>query len=196
MFVSLSLLVCAVAQADETPVSTISITRNSSQVSRKGPEQFFAGSVRIDPLFERNGPSHISAAYVTFESGSRSAWHTHPLGQTLIVTAGKGWVQRWGDKAQEIGPGDAVWIPPGQKHWHGASPTTGMTHLAIQGAVDGKNVEWMEKVSDEQYVGAVRETTMIERKSGQLPATSIGDDVRTVAPALEKYLQGPVAEVW
>jgi len=196
MFVSLSLLVCAVAQADETPVSTISITRNSSQVSRKGPEQFFAGSVRIDPLFERNDPSHISAAYVTFEPGSRSAWHTHPLGQALIVTAGKGWVQRWGDKAQEIGPGDVVWIPPGQKHWHGASPTTGMTHLAIQEAVDGKNVEWMEKVSDEQYVGAVRETTMVERKSGQLPATSIGDDVRTVAPALEKYLQGPVAEVW
>jgi 4-carboxymuconolactone decarboxylase len=194
--VLLWLLVCTVAQADETPERTIGVTRNGSQASRKGPEQFFTGSVRIDPLFQRNDPSHTSAAYVTFEPGARSAWHTHPLGQTLIVTAGTGWVQRWGDQAQEIRPGDVVWIPPGQKHWHGASPTTGMTHLAIQGAVNETNVEWMEKVSDEQYVAAAKEKTMVTPEYGAPPTTLTPDDVRSVAPAIEKYAQGPVAELW
>jgi quercetin dioxygenase-like cupin family protein len=121
------------------------VTRSGSQPSRNAPAQYFTGSVRIDPLFEAKGPSNTSAAYVTFEPSARSAWHTHPLGQILVVTAGTGRVQRWGDPAQEIRPGDVVWIPPGQKHWHGASPTTAMTHIAIQGSVGGKNVEWMEK---------------------------------------------------
>jgi quercetin dioxygenase-like cupin family protein len=124
------------------------IKRSGSQPSGKGPAEYFTGTVRIDPLFQANAPSHTSGAYVTFEPGARSAWHTHPPGQTLIVTAGLGRVQRWGGPIEEIRQGDAVWIPPGQKHWHGASPNTAMTHIAIQEHVDGKVVEWMEKVSD------------------------------------------------
>jgi quercetin dioxygenase-like cupin family protein len=138
-----------VASSEDSP--TISITRSGSQPSGKGPAEYFTGSVRIDPLFQANDPSRTSGARVTFEPGARSAWHTHPLGQTLIVTAGTGRVQRWGGPIEEIRSEDVVWIPPGQKHWHGASPTTGMTHIAIQEHVSGKNVDWMEKVSDEQY---------------------------------------------
>ncbi len=130
---------------------TITITRSGSQPSSTGPAQYFTGSVRIDPLFQAKDPSHTSGASVTFEPGARSAWHTHPLGQTLIVTAGTGRVQRWGGPIEEIRSGDVVWIPPGQKHWHGAAPTTAMTHIAIQEHLDGTVVEWMEKVSDEQY---------------------------------------------
>jgi len=130
---------------------TIGITRSGSQPSGKGPAEYFTGSVRIDPLFKANDPSRTSGARVTFEPGARSAWHTHPLGQILIVTAGSGWVQQWGGQIEEIRQGDVVWIPPGQKHWHGATATTGMTHIAIQEHLDGKVVEWMEKVSDEQY---------------------------------------------
>jgi quercetin dioxygenase-like cupin family protein len=124
------------------------IKRSGSQPSGKRPAEYFTGTVRIDPLFQANAPSHTSGAYVTFEPGVRSAWHTHPLGQTLIVTAGLGRVQRWGGPIEEIRQGDVVWIPPGQKHWHGASSNTAMTHIAIQEHVDGKVVEWMEKVSD------------------------------------------------
>jgi quercetin dioxygenase-like cupin family protein len=108
--------------------------------------------VRIDPLFPAREPARAAGAGVTFEPGARTAWHTHPAGQTLVVTAGSGLVQQWGGRVQEIKPGDVVWIPPGQKHWHGATPTTGMTHIAIQEHVNGKVVEWMEKVSDEQYL--------------------------------------------
>jgi quercetin dioxygenase-like cupin family protein len=133
--------------ADET----ITITRAGSLPSNKGPAQFFTGSVRIDPLFPAVAPSRVSAGSVTFEPGARAAWHTHPVGQVLIVTAGVGRVQQWGGPVQEIRPGDVVRIPPGVKHWHGAAPTTGMTHIAIQEAVDGKNVDWLEQVSDEQY---------------------------------------------
>lgn len=129
----------------------IVVTRAGSQPSTKGPEDYFNGTVRVATLFPARESSRVSAASVTFEPGARSAWHTHPLGQTLIVTAGAGRVQRWGMAAEEIKPGDVIWIPTGQKHWHGASPTTGLTHIAIQEAVDGKNVNWMEKVSDEQY---------------------------------------------
>jgi quercetin dioxygenase-like cupin family protein len=129
----------------------MTITRNGSQPSRKGPAEYFTGSVRVDPLFQAKDPSRTSGAYVTFEPGARSAWHTHPLGQTLIVTAGTGWVQQEGGEKQEIKPGDVIWTPPGVKHWHGATATHGMTHLAIQEEVDGKNVEWMEQVSDAQY---------------------------------------------
>ncbi len=130
---------------------TISITRSGSQPSAKGPAEYFTGSVRVDPLFKANDPSRTSGALVTFEPGARTAWHTHPFGQILIVTAGSGWVQQWGGQIQEIRQGDVVRIPSGQKHWHGATATTGMTHIAIQEHLDGKTADWMEKVSDEQY---------------------------------------------
>jgi len=127
------------------------IKKNGSQASAKGPGDWFTGAVRIDPLFQSNDSRRAAAASVTFEPGARTAWHTHPLGQTLIVTAGCGWTQRRGRPIEEIRPGDVVWFPPGEKHWHGAAPTTAMTHIAIQEQLDGKVVDWMEKVSDEQY---------------------------------------------
>jgi quercetin dioxygenase-like cupin family protein len=127
------------------------IKRNGSRPSVKGPEDWFTGAVRIDQLFQTEPPARAVGAYVTFEPGARTAWHTHPLGQTLIVTSGLGRVQREGGPIEEMGPGDVVWFSPGEKHWHGASSTTAMTHIAIQEALDGKVVEWMEKVTDEQY---------------------------------------------
>lgn len=127
------------------------IKRNGSRPSQKGPEDWFTGTVRIDPLFQAPEPARTSAAQVTFEPGARTAWHTHPLGQTLIVTSGFGWVQREGGPIEEIRPGDVVWFPPGLKHWHGASSSTAMTHIAVQESANGKNVDWLEKVSDEQY---------------------------------------------
>jgi 4-carboxymuconolactone decarboxylase len=130
---------------------TITITRSGSLPSTNAPAEHFTGSVLIDPLFRANAPSHTSGARVTFEPGARTAWHIHPLGQTLIVTTGSGWVQQWGGPVQEIRQGDVVSIPPGQKHWHGATASTSLTHIAIQESQDGKTVEWMEKVSDEQY---------------------------------------------
>ena len=122
-----------------------------SQASAKGPADWFTGNVRIDPLFQAPAPARVAGAFVTFEPGARTAWHTHPLGQTLIVTAGRGWVQREGGSVEEIRPGDVVWFPPGEKHWHGATPTAGMTHIAIQESLDGKAVDWMEYVTDAQY---------------------------------------------
>ncbi|SDW04294.1 cupin domain-containing protein [Paenibacillus sp. CF384] len=127
------------------------IRRIGSQPSGKGSSEYFTGTVRIDPLIETADPARVVAASVTFEPGARTAWHTHPLGQTLIVTAGKGRVQRWGGQIEEICPGDVVWFPPGEKHWHGASPMTAMTHIAIQERLDGKAVDWLEEVSDDQY---------------------------------------------
>lgn len=127
------------------------IKRAGSQPSGKGPEEYFSGTVRVDPLFRACDPARIAGAIVTFEPGARTAWHTHPLGQTLIVTAGAGRAQREGGPVEEIRPGDVVWFAPGEKHWHGASPTTAMTHIAIQEMQDGKAVDWMEKVTDEQY---------------------------------------------
>ena len=127
------------------------ITRSGSQPSGKGPAEWFTGSVRIDSSFQRNSPARVSGAIVTFEPAARTAWHTHPLGQTLIVTSGLGRVQRVGGAIEDIRPGDVVWIEPGEKHWHGASPTTAMTHIAIQEQLDGKAVEWMEHVTDEDY---------------------------------------------
>jgi quercetin dioxygenase-like cupin family protein len=127
------------------------ITRLGSQPSAKGPEDWFSGTVRIDPLFQPNEARRGAAASVTFEPGARTAWHTHPLGQTLIVSAGCGWVQREGGTIEEIYPGDIVWFEPNEKHWHGATPTTAMTHIAIQENLNGKVVDWMEKVSEEQY---------------------------------------------
>jgi quercetin dioxygenase-like cupin family protein len=127
------------------------IQRAGSQPSVQGPADWFTGTVRIDPLFQAHDPARAGGAAVTFEPGARTAWHTHPLGQILIVTSGLGLVQRDGDPVEEIRPGDVVWFKPGEKHWHGASPSTAMTHIAIQEALDGKAVDWMEHVSDEQY---------------------------------------------
>ena len=127
------------------------IKRAGSQASAKGPSDWFTGTVRIDPLFQAPDPAQVQGASVTFEPGARTAWHTHPLGQTLVVTAGCGRAQRWGGPIEEIRPGDVVWFSPGEKHWHGASPTTAMTHIAIQEKKEGKVVEWMEQVSDQQY---------------------------------------------
>ena len=129
------------------------ITRCGSVPSGKGPDVYFTGSVRIDPLFQAPDPARIAGASVTFEPGARTAWHTHPLGQTLIVTSGVGRVQRWDGPIEEIRPGDIVWFPPGEKHWHGAAPKTAMTHIALQERQDGKAVDWLEKVTDEQYEG-------------------------------------------
>jgi quercetin dioxygenase-like cupin family protein len=127
------------------------IKRSGSQASAKGPGDWFTGTVRIDPLFPVKEPARAAGNAVTFEPGARTAWHTHPLGQTLIVTAGCGRAQRWGGPIEEIRPGDVVCFSPGEKHWHGAAPTTAMTHIAVQESLDGKIVEWMEKVSDEEY---------------------------------------------
>jgi quercetin dioxygenase-like cupin family protein len=129
----------------------VDIKRSGSQPFGKGSTEYFTGAVHIDPLFQAPEPARVSGANVTFEPGARTAWHTHPLGQTLIVTSGLGWAQRWGGSIEEIRPGDVVWFPPGEKHWHGATPTTAMSHIAIQEALDGKAAHWMEPVSDAQY---------------------------------------------
>ena len=130
---------------------TMEIKRSGSQPSAKGPADYFTGAVRIDSRFQGSAPARVGGATVTFEPGARTAWHTHPLGQTLIVTSGCGWAQREGGPIEEIRPGDIVWFPPDEKHWHGATPTSAMTHIAIAESLDGKTVDWMEKVSDEQY---------------------------------------------
>jgi quercetin dioxygenase-like cupin family protein len=151
LFALLSVHAQQAKDSSDSSARKVEVTRNGSQPSQKGSAEYFTGSVRIDPLFQAQEPSRAFGASVTFEPGARTAWHTHPLGQTLIVTAGVGWVQQWGGQTQEISPGDVVRIPPGIKHWHGAKPTTGMTHIAIQENLNGKVVEWLEKVSDEQY---------------------------------------------
>jgi quercetin dioxygenase-like cupin family protein len=127
------------------------IRQSGSQPSGKGPTDYFTGTVRIDPLFSPPDPARVAGALVTFEPGARTAWHTHPLGQTLIVMSGLGWVQREGGSIEEIRPGDVVWFAPGEKHWHGATPTTAMSHIAVQEKLNGSPVSWMEHVSDEQY---------------------------------------------
>ena len=133
------------------------ITRSGAQPSGKGPAEYFTGTVRIDPLFSAPDPARVAGASVTFEPGARTVWHTHPLGQILIVTSGLGWVQREGGPVEEVRPGDVVWFPPGEKHWHGATATTAMTHIAIQERLAGKAVDWLEHVTDSQYrAGAAR----------------------------------------
>ncbi|MFT3688613.1 (R)-mandelonitrile lyase [Paenirhodobacter sp.] len=127
------------------------ITRAGTSPSSKGPADWFTGTVRVDPMFNTADPERVQGAHVTFEPGARTAWHTHPLGQTLIVTFGHGLVQRWGGPIESIHPGDVVWFEPGEKHWHGASPETGMSHIALQEVQDGKVVDWLEHVSDAQY---------------------------------------------
>ena len=157
---SFSMFVLALAQAGQTNApaagggaQTMKIIRIGSQSPQQGPAEYFTGSVRVEPLFPVSAPSRVASVGVTFEPGARSAWHTHPLGQTLIVTVGTGWVQQEGGGRQEIKPGDVIWTPPGVKHWHGATATSRMTHIAMQEALEGKNVEWLEKVSDTQYGG-------------------------------------------
>jgi len=156
IILSLSLLVTVSAVtgkafAAETINNSQTIVRAGSQPSYKAPSEYFTGNVRVDPLFLANNSAHFSGAYVTFEPGVRSAWHIHPAGQRLIVTAGVGWAQEWGGPIVEIQAGDIIWCPPGVKHWHGASPSSAMTHIALTGIMNGKSVEWLEKVSDEQY---------------------------------------------
>jgi quercetin dioxygenase-like cupin family protein len=128
------------------------IKRNGSQPSSKGPEEWFTGMVRVDPLFQRESPARVAGVNVTFEPGARTAWHSHPLGQALIITFGPGLVQRWGGQVEKVHPGDVILFQPGEKHWHGAAPETAMTHIAIHEYLDGKAVDWMEKVTDEQYL--------------------------------------------
>ena len=135
----------------ETKNAGQTVSKNGSRPSAKGPEGYFTGTVRIDLLFEANKDIPVAGAYVTFEPGARTDWHSHPVGQRLIVTFGSGLAQIWGGPVEEIRPGDVVWFPPGVKHWHGASPTTAMTHIAIQEALDGKAVDWLEHVTDAQY---------------------------------------------
>jgi len=130
------------------------IQRIGSKPSGQGPPDWFTGTVRIDPLFQAPTPARVAGASVTFEPGARTAWHTHPLGQTLIVTSGSGRAQRLGGQIEELHPGDVVWFPPGEKHWHGASPTTAMTHITIQESLDGKVVDWLEHVTDDQYLSS------------------------------------------
>lgn len=182
--ISLSLLASASAQANQPGAAsgsgapptapmqdsqTVNITRSGSVPSQKGPAENFTGSVRVDPLFQAKEPARTSGANVTFEPGARSAWHTHPLGQILIVTAGTGRVQRWGGPIEEIRTGDVVRIPPGVKHWHGASPNMPITHIGIVEQLDGKNTEWMEKVSDAQYNAPVQ----AQRSASSVPARSV-----------------------
>lgn len=150
------LVINSATQMESKKGLKMDIKRSGSQHSTKGPAEYFTGTVRIDPLFQANDPARAVGASVTFEPAARTAWHTHPLGQILIVTAGCGLVQCWGGPVEEIRPGDVIRIPPREKHWHGATATTAMTHIAIQEQLDGKIVDWMEKVTDEQYHGSSR----------------------------------------
>jgi 4-carboxymuconolactone decarboxylase len=186
---SLSLTAPALGQESQP----IEILRSGSQPSRSGPAENFTGTVRVDPLFAAKEPSRVSGAYVTFSPGARSAWHTHPVGQTLIVTAGVGLVQRWGGPVDEIRPGDVVTIPPGVKHWHGAAPGSSMTHIAIQESKDGSSVTWMEKVSDQQY-GLPRPT--VQGASPQVTRAQqlMGDITPKLAELTDKVLFGDVWE--
>lgn len=152
MKTSLYCALCAVSlQAGPQPEAGQQVTRAGSQTSSAGPAEYFTGRVRVDPVWPANAHINASGGVVTFEPGARSAWHTHPAGQRLLVMSGVGLTQEWGKPVQEIRAGDTVWCPPGVKHWHGAAPGSAMSHLAVTGTVNGKNVEWMEKVSDEQY---------------------------------------------
>jgi len=174
----------------------IRIMRTGSQPSRQAPAENFTGSVRVDPLFQANAPARATGSLVTFEPAARTAWHTHSLGQILIVTAGTGRVQRWGDPVEEIRQGDVVWIPPGQKHWHGAAPNSSMAHIAIVEELDGKTVDWMEKVSDAQYAAPVAAQGSSTDAGGK-PRPSqgpIGDFAPKLAELTDDVLHGDVWE--
>ena len=188
------------AMATPSEETAIVVTRSEAQSSRPGPAENFTGSVRVDQQFQTSAPGRASGARVTFEPGARTAWHSHPLGQTLIVTSGVGRVQRWGDPVDEIRPGDVVWIPPGQKHWHGASTTTSMSHIAIVERLDGKSVDWMEKVTDEQYGAPLRARPAAAAAPDATPAGQptpaqriIGDFAPKLAQLTDDVLY---ADVW
>ena len=200
--ITLSLLSSAYAQTNQAGAASaqdspaIRIMRRGSQAPRQGLAENFTGSVRVDPLFQASAPARTSGSLVTFEPGARSAWHTHPLGQVLIVTAGMGWVQRWGDPVDEIRQGDVVWIPPGQKHWHGAAPDSSMAHIAVSEALDGKAVEWMEKVTDAQYGAPPRVQGTATPATGPRPRPSqaaMGDFAPKLAELTDDVLY---ADVW
>ena len=200
IFVAIVISFCMLAfdarsQTSKDP-GAIRIVRSGSQPSRPGPAENFTGSVRVDPLFQASAPARASASLVTFEAGARTAWHTHPLGQVLIVTAGTGRVQRWGDPVEEVRRGDVVWIPPGQKHWHGAAPNSSMAHIAIVEQLEGKAVEWMEKVSEAQY-GAPLRAEGASTNAGAKPRPSqgaIGDFAPKLAELTDNVLYGDIWE--
>ncbi len=181
-----------VAQATEP----IQITRAGSQPPRPVPADHFTGAARVDTAFQGSAPARISGARVMFEPGARTAWHTHPLGQTLIVTAGAGRVQRWGEPAEEIRQGDVVWIPPGQKHWHGASPNSSITHIAITEQVGGKTVDWLEKVTDEQFRAPLRgQQTASDTAARPRPSqAAMGDFAPKLAEITDNVLYGDIWE--
>jgi 4-carboxymuconolactone decarboxylase len=194
----ISLIMLTPAAQSQTPSKqgSIVIARSGSQPSRQALAEHFTGSIRVDPLFQAESPARASGSLVTFVSGARTAWHTHALGQILIVTAGTGRVQRWGNPVEEIRQGDVVWIPPGQKHWHGAAPGTSMAHIAISEQLDDKGVEWMEKVSDAQY-GAPIHAQAASMDSGAKPRPSqgpIGDFAPKLAQLTDDVLYGDVWE--
>ncbi len=192
-FVAIAIAFCALALGAR---SQVLITRSNSQPPSTGSADNFTGTVRILGSFQRTAPARVSGATVTFEPGARTAWHTHPLGQTLIVTAGVGRVQRWGDPAEEIRPGDVVWIPPGQKHWHGAAPNSSMTHIAISEQLDGKTVDWMEKVSDAQYGAPLRGQTAAGNAGARARPSqgAIGDFAPKLAELTDDVLYGDIWE--
>ncbi len=198
--VAIAISLCMLASSAQSQTSkdqgAIQIMRSGSQPSRQAPAENFTGSVRVDPLFQVNAPSRASGSLVTFEPGARTAWHAHPLGQILIVTAGVGRVQRWGDPVEEIRQGDVVWIPPGQKHWHGAAPSSSMAHIAILEQLDGKVVDWMEKVSDAQYSAPVHADDS-NANAGAKPRPSqgaIGDFAPKLAELTDDVLYGDIWE--
>jgi 4-carboxymuconolactone decarboxylase len=194
--ISLCMLVSGAQSQTSKDQDLIRIWRSGSQPSRQGPAENFTGSVRVDPLFQAKAPARASSSLVTFEPGARTAWHTHPLGQILIVTAGTGRVQRWGDPIEEIRQGDVVWIPPGQKHWHGAAPKSSMAHIAIVEQLDGKAVEWMEKASDAQYGASLRaQGASTDAGVKQRPSQgAIGDFAPKLAELTDDVLYGDVWE--
>lgn len=197
---AIAISLCMLASVAQSQTSkdqgAIRIMRSGSQPSRQGPTENFTGSVRVDPLFQATAPARASGALVTFAPGARTAWHTHPLGQILIVTAGTGRVQRWGDQVDEIRQGDVVWIPPGQKHWHGAAPNSSMAHIAIVEQLDGKSVEWMEKVSDAQYGAPLRaQAASTDASAKPRPSQKpIGDFAPKLAELTDDVLYGDVWE--
>lgn len=196
LFVAIGISLCISSAQGQTPAEqqAIRITRSGAQPPRPAPPDNFTGSARVDSSFQANAPARISGARVMFEPGSRTAWHSHPLGQTLIVTAGVGRVQRWGDPVDEIRQGDVVWIPPGQKHWHGAAPNSSMTHIAITEQLDGKTVEWMEKVSDDQYGGPLRGQAGAPAAAKPRPSqAAIGDFAPKLAEVTDDVLY---ADIW
>lgn len=186
------LLASGLGQANS---QTIQIVHAGSQPFRQGSPENFTGSVRIEPLFETQAPARASGSLVTFEPGARTTWHSHPLGQILIVTAGTGRVQRWGDPVEEIREGDVVWIPPGQKHWHGAAPDSSMAHIGIVEQLDGKAVEWMEKVSNAQYGAPLRAPAVGKADKQPRPSqAAIGDFDPKLAELTDKVLYGDIWE--